>query len=74
MFQLHPAPGAATFIPTARQTIFCLRPSAKDLGVTRVVIVLFLLSQFLPHWDSNRGPSAPQPSALSTEPQKCCYT
>ena len=50
MFQLHPAPGAATFDPTARQTIFCLRPSAKDLGVTRpvgVLIVLFNLSPFL---------------------------
>ena len=60
---------------------FCLRPSAKDQGITWAVVVVVLvlahhlvhfllkinLSEFLPSWESNRGPLAPQPCTLSTE-------
>ena len=57
----------------------CLRPSAKDQGITRVffVVVLFHFSHFLfkrnlsektlPSRESNRGPWSRQPSFISTE-------
>ena len=60
----------------------CLRPTAKDLGITRVDVVFHLshflfkrnLSEkYLPGRDSNRGPFAQQSSALPTELQKPCY-
>ena len=61
------------------QRYFCLRPSAKDQGITWVLLVLvhhlihFLLKikfsekNFSPFREKNFGPLAPQPSALSTE-------
>ena len=64
---------------------FCLWPSAKDQGITQVVVsvVLFNLSHFLfkrnlsekilPHCESNQGPWASQQSILSTELKQNCY-
>ena len=64
---------------------FCLWPSAKDQGITQVVVsvVLFNLSHFLfkrnlsekilPHCESNQGPWASQQSIPSTELKQHCY-
>ena len=60
---------------------FCLRPSAKDQGITLIVDVVILApvlvlvhhlvqflfnrnlsEKYLPDWELNCGPSAPQPS------------
>ena len=70
-------------VPLPRIRYFCLRPSAKDQGITLVVLVVlhhlvhflikrYLVKKYLPSWDSNRGPFAQQSSALPTELQKPC--
>ena len=64
---------------------FFLWPSAKDQGITWVVVVELILhlvhflskrnlrEKILPSWDSNLGPADPQSGTQPTELERHCY-
>ena len=68
------------------QKVYCLWPSAKDQGITRVVVVVVLFHLSHSPFKRNlseknsscpgieRGPKEPYPSTLPTELQQHCYT
>ena len=49
---------------------FCLQPSAKDQGITWVVVLVLVV---LPRRDLNLGPPDPQSGTIPTELRRQCY-